>query len=131
MGNPYETASERRSILGPTLSFKGELCADEDLVIQGKVEGAIVHNQRLTIGSEGRVTATIAAEQVIIEGTVEGDVRGTSSVVIKDCASVRGNITSPTVSIHQGASFNGAIDMSQRRAAAVEDLSTTAAPSAA
>ena len=44
---------ERASILGPTLYFKGDLSADEDLLIQGRVEGSITHTQRLTVGAQG------------------------------------------------------------------------------
>ena len=49
MSNPYNSATERASILGPTLYFKGDLTAEEDLLIQGRVEGSITHTQRLTV----------------------------------------------------------------------------------
>jgi len=111
MGNPYETATERRSILGPTIQFDGELSADEELVILGKINGSISHSQRLIVGPGGKVTASINAQSVIIEGSVEGDVRASGSVVVKEAAQVRGNLTSPSVSILPGATFNGGIDM--------------------
>ena len=53
MSNPYNSATERASILGPTLYFKGDLTAEEDLLIQGRVEGSITHTQRLTVGPQG------------------------------------------------------------------------------
>ena len=52
MSNPYNSATERASILGPTLFFKGDLTAEEDLLIQGRVEGSITHTQRLTVGAQ-------------------------------------------------------------------------------
>jgi cytoskeletal protein CcmA (bactofilin family) len=59
MSNPYNSATERASILGPTLYFKGDLSAEEDLLIQGRVEGSITHTQRLTVGAQGTVKANI------------------------------------------------------------------------
>ena len=111
MNDPYDTVKDRTSILGPTIQFKGELSAEEDLVIQGKVEGSIIHKQRLTIGREGSVSASVEAQTVIIEGSMEGDVRAEKSVSVKETARMTGNISAPTVTILQGANFNGNVDM--------------------
>ncbi len=112
MSNPYDTGKDKKtSILGPTLSFKGELIAEEDLLIQGKVEGSIKHTSSLTIGNEGNVKADIKAEYITVEGKVKGDIRGSKSVVIMDSGNVNGNIFSPTVSLVEGSTFNGSIDM--------------------
>ena len=71
MSNPYDTAKARKaSVLGPTLKFKGELSADEDLQIQGAVEGSIRHSSSLATGDSGRVKADIAAEYIAVEGNV-------------------------------------------------------------
>ena len=65
MSNPYDTAQARKSsVLGPTLKFKGELSADEDLLIQGAIEGSIQHSSSLTVGESGRVKADIEATKV-------------------------------------------------------------------
>ncbi len=135
MSNPYDTGKDKKtSILGPTLSFKGELIAEEDLLIQGKVEGSIKHTSSLTIGNEGNVKADIKAEYITVEGKVNGDIRGSKSVVIMDSGNVNGNIFSPTVSLVEGSTFNGSIDMTgkaqleQQRpepAAKHEDAKTT------
>ncbi len=112
MSNPYDTGKDKKtSILGPTLSFKGELIAEEDLLIQGKVEGSIKHTSSLTIGNEGNVKADIKAEYITVEGKVKGDISGSKSVVVKDSGNVNGNIFAPTVSLVEGATFNGSIDM--------------------
>ncbi|MDP9087135.1 MAG: polymer-forming cytoskeletal protein [Pseudomonadota bacterium] len=117
MSNPYNSATERASVLGPTLYFKGDLTAEEDLLIQGRVEGSITHTQRLTVGPQGTVKANIKAQLIIVEGTVEGDLHAEKSVFVKDSAKVCGNIFSPTVSITEGASFSGSIDMDGKKAA--------------
>ena len=92
MSNPYNSATERASILGPTLYFKGDLTAEEDLLIQGRVEGSITHTQRLTVGAQGTVKANIRAQLIIVEGTVDGDLQAEKSVFVKETAKVCGNI---------------------------------------
>jgi cytoskeletal protein CcmA (bactofilin family) len=111
MSDPHDTAKERTSVLGPTIQFKGELSAEEDLVIQGTIEGSITHTQRLTIGREGKVRANVEAQLVIVEGLLEGDVRAAKSVAVKETANMTGNITAPSVTILPGANFNGNVDM--------------------
>jgi cytoskeletal protein CcmA (bactofilin family) len=117
MSNPYNTLKERISVLGPTIKFKGELSCEEDLVINGKIEGTITRTQRLTIGREGSVHANVEAAMVIVEGTIEGDVRADKSVSVAETANMLGNITAPSVTIQQGAKFNGSVDMSDGKAA--------------
>ena len=116
MSNPYDSATERASILGPTLYFKGDLSAEEDLLIQGRVEGSITHTQRLTVGVQGTVKANIRAQTIIVEGTVDGDLQAEKSVFVKETAKIRGNIFAPTISILEGASFSGNIDMDGKKA---------------
>jgi len=115
MSNAYDNSKDRSSVLGPTLSFKGDLSADEDLFIQGHVEGTIAHTQRLTVGPQGSVKANIRAQLIVVEGTVDGDLRADKSVLVKSTATVCGNIVAPAVSIAEGASFSGSIDMGGRK----------------
>jgi cytoskeletal protein CcmA (bactofilin family) len=113
MSHPYDMGDKKQhSVLGPTLKFKGELTAEEDLLIQGTVEGSIKHTSNLTIGKEGTVKADVKAEHISVEGKVDGDLVGRTSVVVKESANVTGNIFSPTVTLREGSKFNGKIDMS-------------------
>jgi cytoskeletal protein CcmA (bactofilin family) len=116
MSNPYNNATDRTSVLGPTLFFKGDLSADEDLLIQGRVEGSVTHTQRLTVGPQGTVKANIRAQLIVVEGTVEGDLHAEKSIFVKETAKVCGNMTAPTVSILEGACFSGNIDMGAKTA---------------
>jgi cytoskeletal protein CcmA (bactofilin family) len=131
MSNPYNSAADRASILGPTLYFKGDLSAEEDLLIQGRVEGSITHTQRLTVGTQGTVKANIRAQLIIVEGTVDGDLQAEKSVSVKDTAKVCGNIYAPSVSISEGASFSGNIDMGGKIGQAQSNKSDGAPPRAA
>ncbi len=111
MADPYDTAAERTSVLGPTLRFKGELHADEELMIRGQIEGSITHSQRITVCPEGVVKASIKAQIIAVEGTVEGDLQAEKSVQIKESARLKGNVHAPSVSIVEGAQFNGGVVM--------------------
>lgn len=117
MSNPYDTASERVSVLGPTLHFKGELHADEELLIKGRIEGSITHSQRITVCAEGTVSANVRAQVIVVEGAVNGDLQAEKSVMVRETAKLRGNITAPNVSIVEGAHFTGGIDMDKKPAA--------------
>ena len=119
MGDPYDTSGQRTSVLGPTLRFKGELHADEELLIRGRIEGTITHSQRITVCGEGVVKANIRAQTIVVEGTVEGDLSAEKAIQIKDTARLKGNVAAPSVSIVEGANFNGGVsmDMSKRAGA--------------
>lgn len=127
MSNPYDNARDKMSVLGPTLVFKGELSADEDLMLKGRVEGSINHTASLRIGGEGSVKGDIKAQYINVEGKVEGDMHGSGSVTVKESANVKGNIYAPAVSLIEGAHFNGTIDMDsvEKKAAAPKPESAT------
>ena len=112
-----ETAARKGMVLGKTLVFRGELSADEDLVLQGRVEGSIHHSQSLTVGVDGVVIGDIHAANITIEGKVEGNLYGSTSVLIGASANVQGNVVAPRVGIREGAQFNGAVQMSKSGAA--------------
>src|ERR1043165_8521655 len=101
MPAPAPTPGTQRSVavLGPTLRFKGELSAEEDFILQGRIEGSINHTQSVTIGTEGVVQGNIHARMVTVDGSVEGDLHGTESVVISATARVTGNVFAPRVGI--------------------------------
>lgn len=108
-----ESESGRQlSTLGETLVFKGQLNAAEDLLIQGKVEGSIMHSgSNLTIGAHGNVKADIEAQRVIVQGTMQGDIRASEAIVVEPSAKVKGNMYAPRIALKEGARFKGTIDM--------------------
>jgi cytoskeletal protein CcmA (bactofilin family) len=124
-------ASKGVSVLGPTLTFRGgELSSDEDLVIEGTVEGKIAHqNHHLTIGKQGRVKADVRARLITVHGSIEGDLHGDEGVHISASAQVIGNVTSPRVSLENGARFQGSI--STKDGSSVGARAPTQAPAAA
>ena len=123
-----KTPQIRQSVIGPTLTFKGEVSADEDLLIQGRIEGKIAHHKHnLTIGKEGRVKADIHARVITVEGHLEGNLHGDETVVLKATAQVTGNIFSPRITVEDGAMFNGSVTMeSDQPVVAIPDAPMTA-----
>jgi cytoskeletal protein CcmA (bactofilin family) len=117
-----QEAAPRASVLGPSLRFRGELSAQEDLIIQGSVEGSITHTQSLTVGTDGSMKGDIRARVIVIDGKVEGDLYATESVTIRVTAKVKGNVFAPRVGITEGAFFQGQIEM-QPSGAAVQEHS--------
>lgn len=116
----FSDATERRreiSVLGKSVVFKGEFEADEDLLIDGRVEGKITHRaEHLTIGPHGDVKADIMAQRVLVQGRVTGNIRATDTIVIEPSAHVVGNLFAPRVGLKEGAEFDGRIQMTRNAA---------------
>ena len=99
-------------MIGPSIVIKGTVSGDEDLHIEGKVEGTIdLGAHTVSVGQSGKVTADINAKVVKIDGEVAGDITGNEKVVISKSGNVRGNIVAPRVTLEDGAIFKGSIDM--------------------
>jgi len=113
-----EVEAPRIPVLGKTLLFRGELTAEEDVILQGRVEGSIRHARNLIIGTDGSVLGDVYASHLTVEGLVEGDLHGTEAVIVRATAQVRGNIFAPRVGIMEGATFNGRVEMDPNAAAA-------------
>ena len=109
-GEPQQESAV--SVIGETLHFKGELSAGEDLVIEGTVEGSVNQGKCcLTVKPKGTLLANVNATKIFIEGKVQGDLSATVGVTIRESGEVTGNIIAPKVAIHEGATFNGSIEM--------------------
>jgi cytoskeletal protein CcmA (bactofilin family) len=116
-------------MIGPSIEIKGTVTGDEDLVIQGKVEGTIeLGSHEVSVGQSGKVAADITAKVVRIDGEVAGDIKGHEKVVISKSGNVRGNIVAPRVTLEDGAIFKGSIDMDPGEEAAKVSLAPKAVP---
>jgi cytoskeletal protein CcmA (bactofilin family) len=116
--------------IGPSIRIKGELSGEEDLVIEGSVEGTVhLEKNNLTIGNNGRVNADIHANTVTILGELRGDVTGTEKVVIRKTGNVRGNVIAPRVSLEEGAMFKGSIEMEPNKSGTTSSVRSEASTS--
>ena len=98
--------------IGRSVFIKGELTGDEDLTIEGRVEGKIeLKDHNLVIGPNGKINAEINAKNVTIIGSVVGNINASDILEIKTSGSVMGDIKAPRISIADGAHFKGSVDM--------------------
>ncbi len=100
--------------LGKNVTIKGNIYAREDLTIDGEVEGTIeCHDHRLTIGPNARVQASLKAREIIIHGSIQGNVESSDKIDIKREAKLVGDIKTSRIVIEDGAYFKGSIDISK------------------
>ena len=103
------------ALIGSTISIKGDVSGDEDLLIEGRVEGKIeLTKHNVTIGKNGRVKADVFGKVITVEGDVQGNLFGEDRLVLRQSCTVRGNIVAPRVILEDGADFKGSIDMSPK-----------------
>jgi cytoskeletal protein CcmA (bactofilin family) len=106
------TADRVMARLGPSLHVKGEISGNEDLYIEGTVEGLVhLDEGKLTVGVTAKLTADVLAGEVIVYGSVKGNVRGTGKIEIKKDGSVNGDLTTAQIIIEDGAYFKGSIEI--------------------
>ncbi len=111
-----ETNSPRggSAALGKNVTVKGQIFAREDLTIDGEVEGTVeCQEHRLTIGPNARVQAGLKAREIIIHGSIQGNVDATDKIDIKKEAKLVGDIKTSRIVIEDGAYFKGSIDISK------------------
>jgi cytoskeletal protein CcmA (bactofilin family) len=109
---PAPRRSGGAAIIGPSITIKGDVSGDEDLMIQGQIEGKIkLAKHNVTIGSDGHVKADVHGRTVVVEGQVEGDLHAKEQIILRHTARVEGSIAAPRVTLEDGAVFRGGIEM--------------------
>lgn len=126
--SPMSTSKER-ALIGPTIFIKGDLTGEEDLLIDGRVEGKVeLRKHNITVGKNGRVKADLYGKVITVEGEVHGNLYGEEQIVLRQSSTVRGNIVAPRVVLEDGANFKGSIDMSPKDATQREQLPSVPGP---
>jgi cytoskeletal protein CcmA (bactofilin family) len=112
-------ADRNAARLGPGLHVKGEITGSDDLVVEGTVDGLIQLDERkLTIGANAKVTADLIAREVVVYGSVKGNLRGRDRIEIKKDGSVVGDLVTSRIMIEDGAYFKGSIEIDKTADAA-------------
>lgn len=102
------------AVIGSTVKIKGEVQSEEDLVVDGLIEGTVLlKNNELVVGSSGRVHADVKAKSIKVDGELHGDVEAGERIVITANGVMRGNIQAPRVILEDGSKFKGSIDMDE------------------
>ncbi len=99
------------AVIGASMHIIGEIRTDEELLVDGEVEGSLESHSLLTVGRNGKVQANIKAREVIVFGSVRGNVEAAEKIAIRDQGSLVGDIKTAGISIDDGAYFKGSIDI--------------------
>jgi cytoskeletal protein CcmA (bactofilin family) len=99
------------AVIGKSVTIKGQIFSREDLTIDGEVDGAVVlQEHRLTIGDKGKIRADVSAHEVVVLGSIHGNVEATEKVEIRKQASIIGDIKAARIEAEDGAYLKGNID---------------------
>src|SRR6476620_11675936 len=116
--DPVSPRGAGTAALGKNVTIKGQIFAREDLMIDGEVEGTVeCQEHRLTIGPNARVQAGLKAREIVIHGSIQGNVDATDKIDIKKEAKLVGDIKTSRIVIEDGAYCKGSIDISKPNAA--------------
>jgi cytoskeletal protein CcmA (bactofilin family) len=128
---PAATTGDQATI-GKGLFIKGEINGSESLFIDGKVEGSInLPGNRVTVGRNGQVAASITAREIVVLGKVRGNMTATDRVDIRAEGSLSGDVAAARISIEDGAFFKGGIDIRKAEGKPIAVASAPAMPEAA
>ncbi len=97
---------------GSSVAVGGATDRGQDLVVDGQLDGGfVVVGRNVTIGRAGRVRANVHGESIVVEGEVHGDVHGSEAILVRSTGVVRGQLVAPRVTLEDGSSFQGAVEM--------------------
>ncbi|MBV9768991.1 MAG: polymer-forming cytoskeletal protein [Bryobacterales bacterium] len=101
------------TVFGKSMKIVGEVTSDEELYVEGDLDGKLNLTKRLTVGPNSKVNANIKAQEIIVFGTINGNVESDSRVLLRTGASIVGDIKTAGIVIEDGAYFKGGIDISK------------------
>ena len=102
-------------VIGPKIKIIGELSGDEDVLVEGQIEGEIRITRDLRVGPGGVVKAKVSAQSIIVSGEIIGDCEAVGRVELQSTGKLTGNIRAPKIVIAEGAMFRGNSDMSGKK----------------
>jgi cytoskeletal protein CcmA (bactofilin family) len=120
-------ATASQTVIGPKARFVGEMSGDEDILVQGRIEGNVQVNRKVTIAASGEVEGDVHARAVIVGGRVHGQIRADERAELLASASVQGNVNAPKVVIAEGAQLQGSVAMATPATEAPADAEKTRA----
>lgn len=107
------------TIIGPRLVVTGEVSCDDDLTIEGTVQGFVsARDGTVTIETPARVEADVRAARVLVHGDVRGAISASERIELGASSTVEGSLSAGLIAMVEGAQFNGTIDMNRRTIAA-------------
>ncbi|HTB17098.1 MAG TPA: polymer-forming cytoskeletal protein [Bryobacteraceae bacterium] len=110
---PPPAPASTPTVFGKSMKIIGEVTSDEELYLDGDLDGKLNLRNRLTVGPNSKVNANIKAQEIIVFGTIRGNVESESRVSLRTGASIVGDIKTAGIVIEDGAYFKGGIDISK------------------
>jgi cytoskeletal protein CcmA (bactofilin family) len=113
MPTPKLPVSEPRgsAVIGKGVTIKGQIFSREDLTIDGEVDGSVeLHEHRLTIGEKGTIRADVTANEIVVLGSIHGNLEATEKIEIRKQASIIGDIKAARIEAEDGAYLKGNVD---------------------
>jgi cytoskeletal protein CcmA (bactofilin family) len=104
-------AEKEPCLIGSKITIRGQVSGNQDLVVEGRIEGRVTLENRLTVEESGSIEADLEVVDASFKGEVKGDVTASRSAVLHPTARVLGNIRAPKLVIEEGARFSGTVDM--------------------
>jgi cytoskeletal protein CcmA (bactofilin family) len=128
-GTRSSAPARNLACIGSTIEIKGKIAGEEDLQIDGKVEGPVaLAGQRLTVGRTGQLSSEVTAREVVVYGKVTGNVRASDRVEIKKDGEVTGDIWTARISIEDGAYFKGRIEIDKPKRQPAAEVESSGVP---
>jgi cytoskeletal protein CcmA (bactofilin family) len=110
----HATDSRGPAVIGKSVMIKGQIFSREDLTIDGEIDGSVeLHEHRLTVGPNGKLQAGVKAREVVVLGTIHGNVEASDKIDIRKDAKLVGDIKTARIVIEDGAYFKGSIDIAR------------------
>jgi cytoskeletal protein CcmA (bactofilin family) len=107
-----ESGGGRSAVIGKSVVVKGQLFSREDLYVDGEIEGAVeMAESRLTVGPNGKVSASVRAREIVVVGTIHGNVEALERIEIRKDAKLVGDIKTVRIVIEDNAFFKGSVDI--------------------
>jgi len=126
-GQTPATPARATAFIGKTTRVRGEIYSEEELYLDGEVEGSLEVRHLLTIGPNGKVKATVKAKELVVRGSIHGDVEASDRISIMNGASIVGDVKTAGIVIEDGAYFKGGIDILRPEAAKKSELAAKSA----
>jgi cytoskeletal protein CcmA (bactofilin family) len=104
-------ADKEPCLIGSKIIIRGQVSGNQELVVEGRIEGRVALENRLTVEESGTIEADLEVVDASFKGEVKGDVTVSRSAVLHPTARVLGNIRAPRLVIEDGARFSGTVDM--------------------
>jgi cytoskeletal protein CcmA (bactofilin family) len=116
-----ESLMDPVALIGPSIHITGEVTAQEPLAIAGTLDGSIqMSGHALTVTPDGRVNATVAADTVVIGGRVNGRIQAGARIVVRETATIEGELSAPVISLADGARVSGRVETAAKHGAGLK-----------